>query len=78
MEGEVEGVRQLDGELLRLLEVRNVAKKYHTLAYKARGVKGNPDGITNPEISSRQLILSAKKQNSESSNDFAIQRLLPG
>ena len=54
MEGEVEGVRQLDGELLRLLEVRNVAKKYHTLAYKARGVKGNPDGITNPEISTRQ------------------------
>ena len=54
MEGEVEGVRQLDGELLRLLEVRNVAKKYHTLAYKARGVTGNPDGITNPEISTRQ------------------------
>ncbi len=55
MEGEVEGVGQLNGELLRLLEVRNVPEKYHSLAYKARGVKRNPDGITNPGIRSKQL-----------------------
>ncbi len=50
MEGEVEGVRQLDGELLRLLEVGNVPEKYHTFAYKASWVEWNPDGVTDPEI----------------------------
>ena len=52
MEGEVEGVGQLDGELLRLLEVGNVPEKYHTFAYKASWVEWNPDGVTDPEIGS--------------------------